>query len=57
MAVRPPAGAPVPMTPYADLELSVEPDDDEPDSGMVLVYLVLAAAIVALGVGMWVVTR
>ena len=45
------------MTPYADLELSVEPDDDEPDSGMVLVYLVLAAAIVALGVGMWVVTR
>lgn len=45
------------MTPYADLELSVDPDDDEPRSGFVLVYLVLAAAIVALGVGVWVVTR
>lgn len=44
------------MTPYADLELSVDPDDD-PRSGFVLVYLVLAAAIVALGVGVWVVTR
>lgn len=46
------------MTPYADLDpLYVESDDDPPRSGFVLVYLVLAAAIVALGVGVWVVTR
>lgn len=37
--------------------LHVEPDDDEPRSGWVIVYLLLAAAIVALGVGVWVVTR
>ena len=45
------------MTPYDPDPLYVEPEDDEPRSGFVLVYLVLAAAIVALGVGVWVVTR
>jgi len=49
------------MTPYADLELTVEPEpvhvEEEPRSGWVIVYLLLAAAIVALGVGVWVVTR
>ena len=38
-------------------EPDVRPDDDPPRSGMVIVYLLLAAAIVALGVGVWVVTR
>ena len=44
------------MTPYADLELTVEPDDDPPRSGWVIVYLVVAVALVLL-VGAWVVTR
>ena len=34
------------MTPYEDLELHVEPDDDDPRSGWVIVYLVVAVALV-----------
>ena len=58
MAVRPPAGAPVPMTPYEDLELHVEPDDDDPRSGMVIVWVAVAvvATIVAV-IGWWVILR
>ena len=44
------------MIPYEDLELSVDPDDDPPRSGWVIVYLVVAVALVLL-VGAWVVTR
>lgn len=43
------------MIPYEDLELSVEPEpvhvEEEPRSGMVIVYLLLAAAIAALLLG------
>ena len=56
MAVRPPAGAPVPMTPYADLELSVDPDADPPRSGMVIVWLAVAM-VATIAVVAWVVTR
>ena len=69
MAVRPPAGAPVPMTPYAGLELTVDPDplhppewdrpeDDDDDSGMVIVWVAVAvvATIVAV-IGWWVILR
>lgn len=37
-------------------EPDVRPDDDPPRSGMVIVYLVVAVALVLL-VGAWVVTR
>lgn len=47
------------MTPYEDLELSVDPDDDPPRSGMVIVWLAVAmvATIAALLLGAWWVTR
>lgn len=46
------------MIPYEDLELSVDPDDDPPRSGMVIVWVAVAvvATIVAV-IGWWVILR